>query len=57
MKKFAATLLMAAVLAVTGLAAPANAEPSQDSNSTAIGWWPNSTTTKTETTTIGWWPN
>ncbi|MGP0225057.1 MULTISPECIES: hypothetical protein [unclassified Paenarthrobacter] len=55
MKKFAATLLMAAVLAVTGLAAPANAEPSQDS--TAIGWWPNSTTTKTNTTSIGWWPN
>ncbi|MEJ1112805.1 hypothetical protein WBN73_00770 [Paenarthrobacter sp. CCNWLY172] len=56
MKKFAATLLMAAVLAVTGFAAPANAEPTQDS--TAIGWWPNSyTATKTNTTSIGWWPN
>ncbi|WP_284975511.1 hypothetical protein [Arthrobacter sp. efr-133-TYG-104] len=58
MKKFAVTLLMAGILAVAGFVAPANAAPTQETNTTAIGWWPNSmTTTKTNTTTIGWWPN
>lgn len=55
MKKFAVTLLMAGILAVTGFIAPANAAPTQETNTTAIGWWPNST--KTNTTSIGWWPN
>lgn len=55
MKKFAVTLLMAGILAVTGFIAPANAAPTQETNTTAIGWWPNSA--KTNTTSIGWWPN
>ncbi|MFJ5954464.1 hypothetical protein ACIQC5_00740 [Paenarthrobacter sp. NPDC092416] len=57
MKKFAATLLMAGILAVTGFVGTVNAAPAQETNTEAIGWWPNSTTTTTSTTSIGWWPN
>jgi uncharacterized protein YggE len=51
MKKFAASLLMAGILAVTGFAAPANAAP--DKNDTTV-----SSQGKKEVTTtnIGWWP-
>ncbi|MFP3463561.1 hypothetical protein R5O87_22210 [Arthrobacter globiformis] len=52
MKKLAATLLMTGILAVAGIAAPANAAP-KDQDSTT------SSTSKPSTNhaTIGWWPN
>lgn len=42
MKKFAASLVMAAILAVTGFSAPANAAPKdrETTTSTSVGWWP-----------------
>ncbi|MFJ5698514.1 hypothetical protein [Arthrobacter sp. NPDC093139] len=54
MKKFAATLLMTGILAVAGFAAPANAAPKQDKDTT--------TSSSSETTTVtysrvGSWPN
>jgi len=48
MKKLAATFLLTGLLAVTGFAAPATADPKSDSsssktteNQSSIGWWPN----------------
>ena len=53
MKKFAATLLMTGILAVAGFAAPANAAPKQDKDTTSSS----SQTTTVTYSRIGSWPN
>ncbi|MDQ0032170.1 hypothetical protein [Arthrobacter bambusae] len=55
MKKFAATLLMTGLLAISGFVTPANAAPKHDTTGTTV-------TTVTTVPVVnsaqtGWWPN
>ena len=59
MKKFAAALLMAGLLALGGFVTPANAAPktSHDTTVTTGTTISTGTTTTVYSTQIGWWPN
>ncbi|WP_423182266.1 hypothetical protein [Arthrobacter sp. NyZ413] len=58
MKKFAATLLMAGLLALGGFVTPANAAPKTSHDTVTTGTTISTgTTTTVYSTQIGWWPN